>query len=57
MGLTKVHKKLLNEILMNPQTTVRTIIIKGNPYLERRFIEGTRIIIERIRLQPQPSGV
>ena len=57
MGLTKVHKKLLNEILMNPQTTFRTIIIKGNPYLERRFIEGTRIIIERIRLQPQTSGV
>ncbi len=57
MTLTKEHKKLLNEILMQPTTTIRTVKIRGEDHLERRFIEGTRIIIERIKLRGNPHSI
>lgn len=53
--LSSNHNKVINNILQNPDTTVRTINIKGKPHLERRIMfekDGVKkIVLERMPIR------
>lgn len=44
------QKQTLDSLLLLPQTTIRTIKVKGQQFLERRIQIGNKIILERVKL-------
>lgn len=46
----KKEAMVLNQLLMQPNTTVRKVKIKGKEHLERRLVIGNKIILERVKI-------